>query len=181
MSVNILLADDDTQITSALQEYLEEAGYQVQAVTDGQQALTEFQAEKFEIAILDLFMPGISGLDLLSQFKQISPETEVIIFTGYADLDSAVEALRRGAYDYLLKPIPHLESLTALIERALERQRLYKANQAMVAELTIAREALTQQRLQELKRIRQIGEGLSKALNLDQVIELLVNLIWETI
>ncbi|MFP3868677.1 MAG: diguanylate cyclase [Desulfobacteraceae bacterium] len=181
MAANILLADDDPQIINALQEYLAEAGYQVRAVTDGQQALAEFQAGKYQIAILDLFMPGISGLDLLTQFKQISPETEIIIFTGYADLDSAIEALRRGAYDYLLKPIPRLETLTVLIERALERQQLSQANQAMVAELTSAREALAQQRRDELKRIRQIGEGLSKALNLNRIIDLLLDLMWETL
>ncbi|MDD3579901.1 MAG: diguanylate cyclase [Desulfobacca sp.] len=181
MAVHILLADDDLQIISALEEYLQAVGYQVRTVTDGNQALAQFQAEKFQIAILDLFMPGRSGLELLSEFKKISPETEVIIFTGYADLDSAIEALRRGAYDYLLKPVPRLESLHALIERALERQRLSQANQAMVAELTAAREALAQQRRLELKRIRQIGEGLSKALNLDRIIELLLDLMWDTL
>ena len=181
MTAHILLADDDPQIINALEEYLQAIGYEVRAVTDGNQALAQFQAEKFQVAILDLFMPGRPGLELLSEFKKLSPETEVIIFTGYADLDSAIEALRRGAYDYLLKPVPRLESLHALIERALERQRLFQANQEMVAELTAAREALAQQRRLELKRIRQIGEGLSKALNLDQIIELLLDLMWDTL
>lgn len=181
MSASILLADDDPEIVRVLQKYLERSGYQVRGVTDGHQALAQFQAEHFQVAILDLLMPGISGLELLSRFKELSPPTEVIIFTGHADLESAIEALRRGAYDYLLKPIPHLEGLKALIARALERQRLAQANQALIAELTAAKEKLAEQRRIELKRIRQIGEGLAGALELERIIELLLNLIWETI
>jgi diguanylate cyclase (GGDEF)-like protein len=179
--MNILLADDDAKMLSLLQEYLEQEGFTVQGAEDGNQALALFQQGVFPVAVLDLVMPGLTGLELLSRFKEFSPDTEVIILTGQADLESAIEAMRRGAYDYLIKPVIHLENLRAVISRALERQRLSQANKTLIGELTAAQGQLAEQRRVELKLLRRIGEGLAGALELDRIIDLLLDLIWENI
>ncbi|MDD5642865.1 MAG: response regulator, partial [Syntrophales bacterium] len=150
----ILLADDDPSILGALTEFLEGQGYAVHAVTDGRQALAALDAEEFTLALLDLKLPGLSGLELLSHIKDYSPETEVILFTGHAGLESAVQALRLGAYDYLLKSDLILADLQAVINRALERRRLAQTNRLLLENLSQAQEELAQRRAAELTQIR---------------------------
>ena len=81
--------------------------------------MAAMQGQEFALALLDLMLPGPSGLDLLSHLKAHTPDTEVILFTGHAGLESAIQALRLGAYDYLLKADLRLADLQALVARAL--------------------------------------------------------------
>ena len=155
------MADDDPAILGVLTEFLEGQGYAVQAVTDGNQARAALEAEEFTLALLDLKLPGLSGLDLLSHIKANFLETEVILFTGHAGLESAVQALRLGAYDYLLKSDLILADLQAVINRALERRRLAQTNRLLLENLSQAREELAQRRAAELTQIRRIGETLA--------------------
>ena len=120
----ILLADDDLQLLATLQEFLAAQGYEVTAATDGHEAMAALQDQEFALAFLDLMLPGYSGLDLLSHLKTHTPDTEVVLFTGHAGLQSAVQALRLGAYDYLVKADLRLTDLQALVSRALERRQL---------------------------------------------------------
>ena len=99
----ILLADDDPQMLATLSEFLRGLGFAVSAVSDGWQAMETLKVMEFHLALLDLKLPGYSGLDLLSYIKANAPRTEVILFTGHGGVDSAVQALRLGAYDYLMK------------------------------------------------------------------------------
>jgi diguanylate cyclase (GGDEF)-like protein len=177
----ILLADDEPQILEVLTEFLEEQGYTVQAAVDGLQALAALEKEEFTLALLDLKLPGRSGLDLLSFIKTHSPETEVILFTGHAELESAVQALRLGAYDYLLKSDLLLADLQAVINRALERRRLTQTNRALLENLRQTQEELAQQRTSELIQIRRIGETLAGPLTAQQIIQGMLNLIWESL
>ncbi len=181
MDANILLADDDPRILSLVREYLEEEGYRISTADDGAQALALFQPQKFHLAILDLSMPGYTGLELLSRFKQLDPDTEIIILTGQAGVDSAVTALRLGAYDYLLKPLPQLSDLGAAIGRALEHRRLAQANRSLISELQAAQDQLAAQRRRELELLRRIGEGLASALDLAKITRLVFDLLWENI
>jgi diguanylate cyclase (GGDEF)-like protein len=175
----ILLADDDPQLLSALCEFLEGQGYVVQAAADGYQALAALREDSFHLAILDLRLPGPSGLELLSQFKAHAPDTEVILFTGHADLESAIQAMRRGAYDYLVKANLSLADFQAVVTRALERRRLALDNRELLQHLQRAQEELAQRRAKELTQIRRIGEALAGPLSWEQVIQGLLNLIWE--
>lgn len=177
----ILLADDDPQILEVLTEFLEGQGYAVQAAMDGQQALAALQAEEFTLALLDLNLPGRSGLELLSFIKKQSPETEVILFTGHAGLESAVQALRLGAYDYLLKSDLLLANLQAVINRALERRRLSQTNRNLLENLCQAQEELVRRRAAELTQIRRIGETLAGPLNGEQILQGMLSLIWESL
>jgi two-component system cell cycle response regulator len=177
----ILLADDDLQLLNTLKEFLAGQGYEVTAAADGQQAMAAILNQEFALALLDLMLPDYSGLDLLSHFKAHTPDTEVIIFTGHGGLKSAVQALRLGAYDYLLKSDLRLTELRTLVARALERRRLARENQELVENICKAREELAQRRTRELDQVRQIAETLAGPLTWDQLIRGLVNLIWDSL
>jgi two-component system cell cycle response regulator len=172
--------DDDPQLLSTLTECLDGQGYAVTTAADGHQAMEALTAQEFALALLDLMLPGASGLDLLSHLKTHTPDTEVILITGHAGLDSAVQALRLGAYDYLIKSDLRLAELQALVARALERRRLARENRELVAHLSQAREELANRRARELTQVRQIGETLVGPLTWDQLSQGLTNLIWNS-
>jgi diguanylate cyclase (GGDEF)-like protein len=175
----ILLADDDRLMLGMLKEYLSGRGYAVEAAGNGNEALNAIKTGKFHLALFDLKLPGLSGLELLAHVKQHSPDTEVILFTGYAGLDTAIQALRLGAYDYLLKSEVRFAELQAVLERALERRRLAQANRELLDHLQEAQEELKKRRAAELVQIRRIGEALAGPLAWEQLVQGLLNLMWE--
>jgi diguanylate cyclase (GGDEF)-like protein len=177
----ILLADDDSQMLETLREFLRAQGYAVSAVADGWQAMEALKATKFHLAVLDLKLPGYSGLDLLSYIKANAPRTEVILFTGHGGLDSAIQALRLGAYDYLLKADLRLEELQAVVTRALERRRLAQSNRELLQNLRQAQKELAKQRCAELTQVQRIGEALAVPLTWEQLFHGLLNFIWESL
>jgi two-component system response regulator PilR (NtrC family) len=125
----ILVADDEPGIRTSLAEVLRDAGYRVEAVADGATALDALEANDFSIVVTDLRMPGADGLTVLQRAREVSPQTIVILMTAHASIDTAVEALRQGAMDYVLKPII-FDDLLAKIARALEhRQAVWEAQQ----------------------------------------------------
>ncbi len=100
----ILVVDDESGIRYYLERFLTREGYQVTTVSDGETALKRLAVEEFDVVLLDLKMKGIGGLEVLAELHRAWPATTVIILTAYASLESAVEALRSGAHDYLFKP-----------------------------------------------------------------------------
>ena len=123
----ILFVDDDQQILDVVSAYLTRNGYKVDVVGNGLRALEMIKQKEYTAVFTDLIMPEISGLDLLKSAKESSPSTEVIIVTGYGTIESAIEALKRGSYDYLQKPI-NFERLKILIDRIIEKQKLQLEN-----------------------------------------------------
>jgi DNA-binding NtrC family response regulator len=120
----VLVVDDEAAIRDLLEEALTRWGYQVVKAADGVQATGELRKGKiFEIALLDIRMPEMDGLELLRQIKRHDPATEVIIMTGYPTVGSAVEALKEGAYDYLTKPLI-LDEIRHLLGHVVERRFL---------------------------------------------------------
>ena len=177
----ILLADDDGQLRETLQEFLAGQGYAVTAAADGQEAKVALEEQEFALALLDLMLPDCSGLDILSHIKAHTPDTEVILFTGHAGLESAVQALRLGAYDYLVKGDLRLSDLQTLVARALERRHLARQNRELVDNISKAQEELVNRRVRELTQVRQIAETLAGPLTWDQLVRGLVNLIWDSL
>ena len=104
LSGKILIVDDENSIRFFLQELLEKDGHHVTAVASGEEALEQIPQKKFDLALIDLKLQGISGTEVLRGLSQESPDTVVIMLTGQGSLESAVEALRQGAHDYLFKP-----------------------------------------------------------------------------
>jgi DNA-binding NtrC family response regulator len=123
----ILFVDDDQQILEIVSAYLDRFGYPVDIVDNGIVAIDMIQQKDYAVVFTDLIMPEISGLDLLRAVKKSNPSTEVIIVTGYGTIESAIEALKLGGYDYLQKPI-NFERLKLLIERIIERRNLQLEN-----------------------------------------------------
>jgi DNA-binding NtrC family response regulator len=100
----ILIVDDEAPIREVLSTFLEDIGYEAHALADGESAINWLREEKPDLILLDVRMPGMSGLDVLKNARQLYPEMPVIMISGYADEDLAREALQEGAYDFFLKP-----------------------------------------------------------------------------
>ena len=119
----ILVVDDDESLRRVTQLQLEESGYQVLTAATGEQALALIDEHAPGLVISDLKMPGMSGLDLLRETLAARPETTVILITAFGTVETAVDAIRAGAYDYITKPIDY-EQLLLVVNRAMERQQL---------------------------------------------------------
>jgi DNA-binding NtrC family response regulator len=129
----ILLVDDEPDVLTALETLLDET-YVVATATSGEAAWQTLQDEEIAVAIVDLSLPDLSGLDLLRRLRDKSLPTELIMVTGYGTIDSAVEAMRNGAYDYLTKPVEGAR-LKQVIAKALEKNALTVSNRAMATQL----------------------------------------------
>ena len=117
----ILLVDDEARFRDNLAKLLGAQGLSVTALASGAAALEELKARPFDVVVLDIRMPGMDGLATLAEIKKIAPGVEVIILSGHASLDAAVEINRLGGYDYLMKPCP-LEELLLKIDAAYEKK-----------------------------------------------------------
>ena len=129
----ILVVDDDSLSRDFVVETLRQADYEVSAAANGAQAVEKLQDEVFEVVITDLRMPDLSGLELLQQAKAAAPQTTVVIMTAYGTVETAVEAMRNGAYDYLLKPFTP-DQLELVLSRIGEHQALLDENRYLRAQ-----------------------------------------------
>ncbi|MCL2877501.1 MAG: DNA-binding response regulator, partial [Acidobacteria bacterium] len=120
--MRVLIIDDDPLIRAGCRKVLERHGFACTAAQDGRRALEYVRRASFDAALLDLKMPDLSGMETLKKLRDESPNTAVIIITGYASIDSAVEAVKAGAFDYLPKPFTP-EVLTARVRRAVRSVR----------------------------------------------------------
>jgi DNA-binding NtrC family response regulator len=131
-AVDLLVVDDDHEFRETLAKRFSRHGFEVQAAASGEEALGLAERRNFDVAIFDMMMPGISGLELLKRFKATHPECEVILLTGQGSIETAVEAMKLGAYDYLQKPFP-LKELETIAGKAFDRRRLRKENTQLKA------------------------------------------------
>jgi DNA-binding NtrC family response regulator len=133
-SHKILFIDDDLEILSVVEEFLKRWGFDVTVESSGLKAIEMVAEDPYPIVFTDLIMPEISGMDLLKQIKDISPETEVIIVSGYGTIESAIEAMKSGCYDFLQKPI-NFDRFKILVDRIIEKQNLKEENQLIRSRL----------------------------------------------
>lgn len=133
----IIVADDEQAITQGLSAILGDEGYDVTVCSDGQKALDELQSGGYGVVLADLMMPKLDGLSLLKALQDKSIPTECIIITGQATVDSAVQAMREGAYDYIEKPLnaEKLNRLKALIPKAIEKYTIGQKNRELASKL----------------------------------------------
>jgi DNA-binding NtrC family response regulator len=131
---NILIIDDEESVRDSCTHALYKKGYRVKAAKDGNEGLKAFKEELFHLVLLDLKMPGLNGMEVLSKIKEENPETPVVIITGFASIESAVEAMKRGACDYLAKPFSP-EELRVVVKKALESRKIYFENLSLREEL----------------------------------------------
>jgi putative nucleotidyltransferase with HDIG domain len=134
----ILIIDDETQIRDWLSFKLEQQGHTVITAQNGNEGIEKVQQEKFDIAIVDIIMPEMNGITVLDHLKRIDPDIEAIMVTGFGTMETAVESMRKGAYDYISKPFI-IEELSMVIEKAIEKQQLketialYEISKAIVS------------------------------------------------
>jgi len=112
----VLLVDDEAIVRDSISEWLKNDDYEVDCASDGKEALEKFNSRRFDTAVVDLKMPGIDGLEVMRQARRIAPQTRVIIITAYGTVETAVEAMKNGASDYLPKPFT-LDQLENMIEK----------------------------------------------------------------
>lgn len=117
------MVDDELFVRELLLEFLSSEGYEVSLADSGEKAVKLMQSEPADVVLVDLKMPGIDGIETLRQIKKTAPDALAIVMTGYPTIDSSIEALRCGAYDYVVKPFK-LNDLKSSIERALEEHKL---------------------------------------------------------
>jgi two-component system response regulator AtoC len=131
----VLIADDEESIRHVLVEMLEERGYEVRAVSDGEEAMRELSSRDYDALVTDVRMPKMNGLELVRAAQAASPETTVIVMSAYGSHDLAIEAMKAGAYDYLGKPFRPDEVLLVL-RKAEERERLRRENLRLRQEMS---------------------------------------------
>src|SRR4051812_1508859 len=133
----VLIADDETSITAGLSAILADEGFTVDVANDGQKALEQLRAERYGVILADLKMPKLDGLSLLKEMQKESIPTECIIITGAGTVETAVDAMRQGAYDYIEKPLTaeKLNRLKALIPKAVDKYNVQQKNRELSSRL----------------------------------------------
>jgi len=124
----ILVVDDEDVLRGVISEVLRRQGNEVTEATFAEDALVEFEKNPFPVVVTDIIMGEMNGLDLLREIKKIAPETEVIVMTSNATMETAITAMKEGAYDYLIKPFEELELILTEVNRALEKIQLQRQN-----------------------------------------------------
>jgi two-component system response regulator PilR (NtrC family) len=130
----IHVIDDEPIIHEVLSQLLSAEGYEVELSSSGEEALEKYSSESYDVTLLDLLMPGLDGIEVLRSIKRIDPQAVIIIITAYASVESAISAMKMGAYDYIQKPFKH-DELLLIIERALEHKSLWDENVRLRDEL----------------------------------------------
>src|SRR5579862_7041822 len=126
-SPRVLVVDDEKVIREILSDFLTMEGYVVRTVENGESALTELERRSYNLVISDLKMPGMGGLELLERISELRQNVLTVIMTGFGTVETAIEAMKKGAYDYILKPFK-IEEVVHVVERGLYRQQLQAEN-----------------------------------------------------
>ncbi|HEY5956016.1 MAG TPA: HD domain-containing phosphohydrolase [Polyangiaceae bacterium] len=154
----ILVVDDEKLIRDVLADFLSLEGYVVRTAEDGAAAINELDRERYDMVISDLKMPNMGGLELLKEVAGKFPETLTVIMTGFGTVETAIDAMKRGAYDYILKPFK-VEEIVHIVQRGIEKRRLSAENL----------------RLREALSLYKVSEAIAASLSLDAVISTVDN------
>ena len=155
---NILIAEDDRHTMEGLTEILQEEGYAVTGVPNGQQAIEVASQSSFDILLTDMKMPKLNGMDLISKMKTVCPQTKIIMMTAFATVETAVQALRDGAFNYITKPID-FEQLLGTIQSAVNERKLSVREEAIPGSASIDAPVI----IGTSPRIREVFRRLTKS------------------
>lgn len=154
----MLVVDDEKFIRDIIADFLGMEGYIVRTAEDGSSAVNELERARYDMVISDLKMPRMGGLDLLKEVARTHPDTLTVIMTGFGTVETAIDAMKRGAYDYILKPFK-VEEVVHIVQRGLEKRRLTAENL----------------RLREALSLYKVSEAIAASLSLDEVIATLTD------
>ena len=130
MSASILVVDDEEAIVSSLSSILQDEGYEVSVAKSGGEALKTYMADPPDLMLLDIWMPDMDGLETLRRIREVVPTAQVMVMSGHGSIETAVKAIKLGAYDYIEKPLS-LENVTLRVKHALEQYRLEEENRSL--------------------------------------------------
>jgi len=158
--IKILVVDDEAVMRDTMSDWLGEKGYNVVSVRSGMEAIEKVKTESFSIAFVDMKMPGLDGIEVLRAMKRINPDTSVIIMTAYATIETAIRAMKEGAYNYLVKPFS-LDEVELIVKTIVEYQEL------------VAENILLRQQLEERYSLKNI---IGKSQQMKEILELVENI-----
>jgi signal transduction histidine kinase/DNA-binding response OmpR family regulator len=173
-TAKILVVDDEKGMCESLQTLLSKAGYEVTTTEEGEEALKKIERGGFDLVLTDIKMPRVDGLDILKAARNKDEDALVILMTGYASLESAINAINQGAYDYLMKPL-EFSDLKLTIQRALEKRRAEKDKIKLLLELQKKNLEL-KKKVAELNALYKAGMSLSTTENLKVLLNKIVSL-----
>ncbi len=142
MQEKVLIVDDDPEICTLCSEALDEEGYQVTTSTSAEEALELAEQEEFDVILSDIRMPGMSGLELVQNLKRLDPDQTIVMFSGFGDVDLAIEAMKLGARDSLPKPL-NVDELRLTLGKAIHQNHLRRENEKLKQELQDSTIAMT--------------------------------------
>ena len=157
--LSILVIDDEEIIREVIGQLLQREGYEVSTVTNGEEGLELAKGQSFDLVLLDLMLPGMGGMETLSEFVENYPETVVIMLTAYASIQTAVSATKKGAFDFVTKPFKN-DELLLIIKNGLEKQKLVQENQQL--KKTLRTQASFQNIIGKSEKMRQLFELVSQ-------------------
>jgi len=151
--VNVLVVDDDASILGVVSEVLEDDGYVVSTAATGEEAIELLKSNQFSLVMSDIRLPGINGVQVLEQVKRMNPRTNVIMITSHGSLDTSIDAIKHGAYDYLLKPFEDLSLISSAAKRAVDAYALEAERSQLIQSLKLSN--------RELARVNNVLHGLA--------------------
>ena len=163
-SPRVLVVDDEKVIREILSDFLTMEGYVVRAVEDGAAALKELRLRPYDLVISDLKMPNMGGLELLENMAEQNLDVLTVIMTGFGTVETAIEAMKKGAYDYILKPFK-VEEVVHVVQRGLDRQRLQAENI----------------RLREALSLYRVSEAIAASLELDKILDVIMDSVMQEV
>ena len=169
----ILVVDDSPEVRGLVGRLCRRDGYLVTDAASGEEALAYLREQIYQIAVVDLLMPGMGGVELLRYIRQDYPWTDVIILTGYGELETAATTLSLGAYYYLQKESFNFSLIPLVVGRMVERQRLAQANEQLIGDLTDANQQLALRREQQLDSVQHISRALAGGLSVGDIASLI--------
>lgn len=165
----VLVVDDEDSLRGIVKEILTDSGYEVDDAADGKQAIEMVRKNAYDVVISDIRMPEVSGIDLLEQVKQFNPAIEMIMMTSHASVETAIKAIRLGAYDYLTKPFEDLDIITTVINRTVEKLKLEVKIKDLLGQL--------QKKNDEIQNLYNCTTELTTTLRLEEILKLSISSI----
>ncbi|MGD1075461.1 MAG: response regulator [Thermodesulfovibrionales bacterium] len=172
----VLVVDDEHVIRMLLSSFLGEMGVVPLTASTAEEGLALLEHTPVDIALVDIRLGGMTGIQMLGEIKKISPETEVIIITSHASLETAIEAIRMGAYDYLIKPFDDLEVIWLTLQRAMEKRQLTLKNEQLLMDLERRNDELSKT-VGRLTSLINAGRAMSAMTNLPELLDHFVELV----
>jgi CheY-like chemotaxis protein len=169
---HILIVDDSHASRARTAEILEAEGYHVSLASSAEEAIPMFKGEEFDLVITEVILPGMSGLNMLKLFKEIRPETDVVVVSSNTSSFTTIKALRLGAYDYIVKPVDDESVLYSMVDRVLEKQELARENQRLMIEIAEKNRKLSES-LKMMKMINQVCVLLTSTLDIASILRIL--------